>query len=631
MRVFRSGSRYVAAGNTYEHRDSLKAAGWRWDPAARVWWTDDAMRVERLVRSVPGVDLAPEAKEAIDAHHQAVEESKAAHAEDVHVPAPAGLAYLPYQLAGIRYAASRPSALIADEPGLGKTIQAIGLVNLDDGLRRVLIVCPAVVKRNWALELQKWLVRPLSVGIADARTWPDTDVVIVNYDVLDRHAERLGEPWDLVVWDEAHYCKNPKARRTQLALSVCARRRLALTGTPILNRPIEAWPILCALDPARWNERTFWQFARRYCGARQVWAGRRVGYVWDFSGASNLSELQEVLRSTVMVRRRKADVLTDLPPKVRQVVELPANGLADLVREEAETWERHAAKIAALRVAVVDAQDTDGWQAAVEALRRATREAFESLSVARHRVAMAKVPLVVEWVRDLLDGGVAKVVVWAHHRDVISELVQQLGAVSITGDTPEARRQETVRRFQEDPSVRVFVGSITAAGVGITLTAASHVVFAELDWVPANITQAEDRCHRIGQHDSVLVQHLVLEGSLDAHMARVVVDKQQVLDQALDADAADVAFLPSARESFRGDPAAVLECLRILAGLDADRAMLRNGQGPDRFDSPLVHELTRREQLTPRQAALGAALVRKYRRQLPAELVARVLENPRSS
>lgn len=155
----------------------------------------------------------------------------------------------------------------------------------------------------------------------------------------------------------------------------------------------------------------------------------------------------------------------------------------------------------------------------------------------RHETALAKAPAVVSHLKDAMEGNRDKLIVFVHHKDVIdamADAMQEVGVVQVTGDTPMAARQDAVDAFQNDPEVRLFIGNIQAAGVGLTLTASSHVVFAELDWVPGNMTQAEDRAHRIGQKNAVLVQHLVLDGSLDARLARTLIEKQAVLDQALD-------------------------------------------------------------------------------------------------
>jgi hypothetical protein len=202
-------------------------------------------------------------------------------------------------------------------------------------------------------------------------------------------------------------------------------------------------------------------------------------------------------------------------------------------------------------------------------------------------------------------------------------------------------RDAAVTRFQTDPACMLFVGGIHAAGVGLTLTASAHVVFAELDWVPGNVTQAEDRTHRIGQTNAVLVQHLVLEGSLDARMVHILVDKQRVIDEALDKihqaepvvparDRKPAATESATRKSLDAEAermtperiAAIHQGLQILAGM-CDGAHELDGAGFSRLDVLIGHSLAEAGSLTPRQAALGAKLVNKYRRQLPADLLAR--------
>jgi SWI/SNF-related matrix-associated actin-dependent regulator 1 of chromatin subfamily A len=182
--------------------------------------------------------------------------------------------------------------------------------------------------------------------------------------------------------------------------------------------------------------------------------------------------------------------------------------------------------------------DRKAFQTAVAELEEVEQTAFGALSKVRHALAMKKVPYVVTHVEDLLQEGAKKVVVFIHHHDVAAALQASFGdrAVVLTGETPHADRQIAIDRFQNDPSVEVFIGAITAAGVGVNLTAASNVVFAELDWVPANMTQAEDRTHRIGQLFSVLVQYLVFNRSLEARIAAVLVRKQEISDKILDDD-----------------------------------------------------------------------------------------------
>lgn len=629
MTLTLTDGRYVLR-SSFEERAIPKNAGFRWDPAAKCWYTTDVTVAARLVAHA---DASCKAElEAVSAQHRAALESSRAREADISIPVPEGLAYLPYQRAGIAYLDAHPRALLGDEMGLGKTIQVIGLLNLHPEIKRVLIVCPVTLRTNWAREISRWLVdeRRLNVGIADSAHVPNLDIIAIGYEALVKHLRLAERKWDLVVVDECHRVKNPKAQRSKAVYALRGTRMVFLTGTPIVNRPVELQPIAGALAPAEFGD--FWHFARRYCAA---FKGR---YGWDFSGASHLDELQDRLRSSIMIRRLKADVLTDLPAKRRSIVELPQNGAAGAVAAETAAFAAHESALADMRARVELAKASENeadYRTAVDALRDASRSAFAEIARLRHDVALAKVPAVIDHLEDVIESG-AKVVVMAHHHDVVHAIAEHFGAaaVQLTGETPMNERDKAVRRFQSDDDVRIFIGSITAAGVGITLTAASHVVFAELDWVPGNITQAEDRCHRIGQRESVLIEHLVLDGSLDARMAKILVAKQDISDKALDAEHTDVALpeasaeptaatrntsreaIAKAAESMTAEQIALIHAkIRFLASR-CDGAYQLDGQGFNRIDTAIGKSLAASPALTPRQAALAAKILGHYKRQL---------------
>lgn len=530
--------------------------------------------------------------------------------------APEGLSYLPFQRAGIEYAIQGKNTLIGDEMGLGKTIQAIGVIN-QLRLKSALLICPAFLKLNWKRELEKWLVDDLSVGIADSKHFPQTDIVIINYDILKNFGEfkkagrgtsffpgpELSRHWDIRITDEAHYAKNPKAKRSKAVFAIEADRKLALTGTPITNRPIELQPILEDLDP-EWQ---FWPYAKRYCAAH------RTSFGWDFSGASNLDELQERLRSSLMVRRLKKDVLKDLPPKVRQVIPMEGSEISILER--------------------FGIDPTASWGDIVQQFS-STTEGFEALSKIRHEIALGKVPAALEFVNGALEDG--PLLVFCHHKDVAEQLHEAIsGSVLAHGGHSKEARDQSVQQFQAG-STDCFIGTIGACGVGLTLTRASRVIFVELDWVPGNVSQAEDRAHRIGQEDTVLVQHLVVDGGLDAYIAQTIVNKQAVidaaLDRALDLEIAEVdetvVIDPDAIERTPQLPqlpdeqvAAIHSGLQSLASM-CDGARELDGMGFNAFDSRFGKQLAAAFKLTNKQAHLGMKLVNKYRGQLPADLVA---------
>lgn len=627
----------IAPGESIEwDRESKRSTHTRCDPAAKA-------RQEQAVVAVAA--------------------SRATDVSDVDIPIAEGLAYLPFQRAGIAFALGRPACLIADEMGLGKTWQAAGVINADATIRRVLVICPASLRLNWSRELQRILARPLSVALvgtqeAAALSYdPPAGSVfaaVVTWDSASKLRTAIdAQQWDAVVVDEAHMGKTPTSARSKAVfgaegrgrgaekkpadLGIQARRKLALTGTPITNRPAELHPILRWLDGAAWPK--FFPFGLRYC------AGYKSRWGWNFTGASHLDELQERLRSSVMVRRLKSEVLTELPAKRRQVVMIPANGAAAAVAAEREAWDARAESMEVLRADLELSKasaDPADYEAAAEKLQDAQRAAFAEISILRHDVAVEKAPAVLAHATDALEGGTDKLVIMAHHHDVVAALIEGLkefSPVSLTGETPMTRRQENVDRFQADPSCRVFVGSITVAGVGIKLTASAHVIFAELDWVPGNVTQAEDRLHRIGQVQSVLVQHVVLDGSLDARMVELLISKQDVADRALDRVSVPVAVAPApaseraATETVRRSEieetaakltteqvAAVHAALRIVAGR-CDGAQAPDGAGYNKVDTRVGKSLAQAQTLTARQAALGLRLVTKYRRQIPSDLL----------
>jgi len=601
--------------------------GWRWEPARKVWYSDIPRAVATLAEfadpetreRIPQADIDA-AKAAVKLAAESIETSRATHA-DVEVPSPVGLEYLPYQKAGVRYALQRPNTLIGDEMGLGKTIQAIGAMNSTPSAKRILIICPASLKLNWAREIRKWDTLNRSVGIvghdADAFT---QGVVIINYDRISKHhKELLAVTWDLLIADECHYLKNYKAKRTKYVLGggkgkekiegLRATRKLFLTGTPIVNRPIELFPLLRALLP--FEPWTKWKYyTTRYCGAAFN------GFGMDLTGASNLEELQNHLRSTIMVRRLKQDVLKELPPKRRQIIVLESDGMDEIVRREKEAYARFEAAPLKSRTA-----------------------AFAELSALRHDTAVAKIPFVIEHVTDLLEE-TDKLVVMAHHHDVVDALAEAFGtiAVAVDGRTSIDDRDAAVTRFQNDPTCKLFIGTIKAAGIGITLTAASVVAFAELDWTPGNVTQAEDRLHRIGQVNPVLVQHLVLDKSLDARMVEIIIEKQQNIEKALDKE---VPKPQQAVEPVQASPStekapyvplpmpfsqvtAIHLALRMLAGM-CDGVRLKDGAGFNKLDAKFGRSLAASPRLSEKMALSGQKLIRKYHKQIPVEILREAL------
>lgn len=654
----------------------VKSLKYRWDPAARAWWTQDELAAKAVHDDVAlaavneRVALANVAKQdAFAAAKASVEASRATDAM-IDIPAPAGLAYLGYQRGGIAYAMEREATLIGDEMGLGKTIQAIGIANADATVRKVLVICPAFLKLNWLREWRKWDVKRLNVAYTTKKGWTAecdfADVVITNYEMVKKFRAKIdAREWDLLVVDESHYLKNPKAQRTEQVLGskkkeiagVKARRRVFMTGTPVLNKPVELWPLCEALDPHGLG-RNFFAFAKRYCAAHNN------GYGWDFSGASNLDELQGRLRGTFMVRRLKADVLKELPPKRRQIVPLTSDEIEAVVGKEGDAAADFERLQSELAIAEAMAKVDETYAERVKELQDASGVAFDEMAKVRHQVALAKVGAAIDYIRDALEE-LPYVAIMCHHTDVAERLqaaFADVGALLVHGGKTPEERDAAAQAFQRGEA-RVFVGTVKT-GVGYTITRATTMFFVELDWVPGNVSQAEDRIHRIGQTDSVLIQHLVADGSIDARMAQTLVDKQDVIDRALDRGAGEVAVpvyegqierpnLPEPKtweatveRDYREERyqarvsaaatvrvkdieaaaaligadriTAVHAALRQLNDCNADSATDQNGIGFNKADTGIGRLLALRSQLNAREAALGAHIVRKYRRQVDA-------------
>jgi SWI/SNF-related matrix-associated actin-dependent regulator 1 of chromatin subfamily A len=420
----------------------------------------------------------------------------------------------PYQQEGAAWLAERPRALLADEQGLGKTAQAVAACDTTlSGNGNIAIVCPASVTETWRREFARF-------------SKYSHRVLVESYDKIARGAWGNVNDLDCLILDECHYLKTPTAKRTCAifgekcdgvgGLVERADRVILLSGTPVPNHPAELWPALRALapetitSPKSGKPYTYWQFVAKYCKTRDN------GFGIQIVGAKNHDKLAEALKP-FMLRRLKADVLKDLPPirydtlylGGRIPIEMKGSPEAERIRDTIERDGIAGLKAIASHVAT---------------LRRLT--------------GLAKVALVVDWVKTWLECGDGKIVLFAQHREVIEALHQGIGAklMPLTGDTPAAVRQKIIDRFQNDPRERVFIGQLQAAGTGITLTASSDVVFVESSWTPAENSQAAMRVHRIGQANACMIRFATLAGSIDEQIQRVVARKTEDISRVLDVE-----------------------------------------------------------------------------------------------
>jgi SNF2 family DNA or RNA helicase len=413
---------------------------------------------------------------------------------------------MPYQKAGVAYAGSVGRCLIADQMGLGKTVEAIASLEYRDAFPAI-IVCPASLKENWKREINKWLPHR-SVNILSGKgNIANVDVNIVNYDIIGRFVEPIMhlKPMGLVL-DESHYVKTSKTKRTEAVRDIAKKvpqsgTVLLLSGTPVTNRPEELVSQLEILGMlSRFGGK--WAFLKRYTNAYHN------GFGWDTKGASNLNELNMKLRQNCYIRRTKDEVLKELPAKTRNVVHVEPSG-----KGYAEYRKAEGDLLAFLAENGYRASDT------AEHLRRTT--------VLKRLAADAKMESVIEWIDSFLESCDRKLVVFAHNVAIVDYLAGKYGNLRVSGQDSMEDRQHAVDSFQKDPKARVIV---------LNLQAGSDVCFVQQGWTPGEHDQAEDRCHRIGQENSVQVWYLIGVNTIDEDIYDLIDAKRAVVDAVTDGD-----------------------------------------------------------------------------------------------
>jgi SWI/SNF-related matrix-associated actin-dependent regulator of chromatin subfamily A-like protein 1 len=448
----------------------------------------------------------------------------------------------PHQSDGVAFLLSKKRAILADDMGLGKTRQAIVAMEAGTPVGSILVVCPASLKLNWKREIlmvdANATIEVLGVDKdhVNAPRW-----VIVNYDLLSKNAERLHTiNWAGIILDEAHFIKNASKRTGHclklLGVQADARAQIIgpefvflLTGTPMTNRPKDLFNLFrCVGHPAA---RSFLSFAKRFCDAY------RNDFGWVTTGASNLDELN-LLMKEISIRRMKDDIL-DLPPKVRSWVPV------DISTSKA----------------AFNAIDTFlSWYSGSDPSIPNDTEFLARLTKVRIALHKAKFNAVAERIKDVVAIG-QKVVVFTCFSDGIERHKKKLGpqAVTITGSDPTKSRMKAVDKFQADPTVRVALCNLIAGGVGINLTAGTHVIFQDLDWVPANHAQAEDRCYRLGQDQRVTVEYFHAAGTLDSYIAELLERKMEMIAAVEAENVPDQSLLLEIQDGLRRLAPALME------------------------------------------------------------------------
>ena len=566
-----------------------------------------------------------------------------------------GLSLFRFQAEGVAWLSRRNRALLADEMGLGKTVQTLMAIPEDDP-PAVIVVAPAAVKGVWREEARRWRpdLRPYIVEGKGSFEWPRAGTILItNYDVLPLTQEELDEreeagkrttraerrmlfrmeqnepvPGTILIFDEAHALKTPRAQRTvrarALAQTVLGERvegRVwALTGTPILNRPPELWSLLQLADLDEESFGSWTEFVRLFRGARG-----KYSYSWGEPSAEVIERIRRV-----SLRRRRIEVLPDLPTKLHRFLEVPLDETTKAALN---------AILEALRKKGVEV-----GEAFDEAMfTKMTRVAFEEMSRLRAILAKAKIPTMLSLVEDYEEQD-EPVVVFSAHRAGVDLLGQRKGWATITGDTAPEDRTRIVKDFQEGKLVGLGV-TIKAGGVGLTLTHAAHALFVDLEWTPALNAQAEDRLCRIGQTRGVQVTRLVADHVLDERVAELLAEKQAIIEAAT--EAAAVKELPTGDTQRAEDLERIAEDAAKLraeaekvspskpAGVKAERrpAATRTAAwsgmvlrelsldpwshggwlpGDENFGSSLAAQLDRWGGLTDRQWAAGVKTAAKY-------------------
>ena len=432
---------------------------------------------------------------------------------------------LEHQKEAVQKLVENKKFILADDMGLGKTTSTI-IAALESGSKKVLIICPATLKINWKREIENYSDK--SVYIAEGKNFStDADFVIINYDIIKNfhdtkkkgESQILDSNFDLVVVDEAHYIKNATAQRTKLINDIVKKvdRLWLLTGTPMTSRPIDYFNLLSLIEsPVAKN---WMAYAIRYCQGYQFNVGGRK--VWNVMGASNLEELRD-RTSGLTLRRLKENVL-DLPDKIITPVylRLKSKMYEEIMGEYYDWYDKNPEESKSLTVQ------------------------FTKLTKIRQVIADEKISQTIELAENIVEQG-KKVIIFCNFTDSLNKICEHFGkaAVKVDGSMSKPQRQHSVDSFQESDKIKVFVGNIKAAGVGITLTAAEAVIMNDLSFLPSDHAQAEDRAYRYGQKNNVLVYYPIFENTIEGIIYDILNNKKQVIatvmgDNQNTADAAE--------------------------------------------------------------------------------------------
>jgi SWI/SNF-related matrix-associated actin-dependent regulator 1 of chromatin subfamily A len=453
----------------------------------------------------------------------------------------------PHQEEGIKFLLSKKKCILADDMGLGKTTQAI-ISALESESEKILIVCPANAKINWMREIMLFGVPQEDISILKSGYWNPKKFTIINYDILskfhtlvdgrksykesDLHRHLTNEGFDLIIADECHMLKNPKSQTAKVITEVAVgvERIWLLTGTPVANRPMDYFNLLKLCEsPVTAN----WQYyAFRYCDAKKFKKKTKNGAlrtIWITDGASNLDELFNRTRGLIL-RRKKEDHL-DLPPKIISpyFLELENMDKYNSVFDEYLEWAKSEGK------------------------KLGAGRHMVELIVLRKFIAEQKVKHTIEMAEEMIENG-KKLIIFTNFTNTFDMLIDHFGKIAVghNGRMNDKQKQNSIDQFQNNDKIKVFVGNLISAGTAITLTEATAVIMNDLDWVPANHEQAEDRCYRIGQSKTVNIYYPVFDETIDVMMYNLLQKKKGIINTIMGEEVEEVDIMDDFLGSLSG-------------------------------------------------------------------------------
>jgi len=518
----------------------------------------DRFEFKRNISAERMIDQVMEADER--RRVQRAENEKMSAAQDgpaVYIPHLKNTELRNYQRAAVDWVIRNRKVYIGDEMGTGKTICGLAAV-LADGSLPLVVLCPASIKLGWKRQIDKFFP-----GLSEhvyicsgrkAKTIPNgTKIVIINYDIASQwvlHLQRFG--YKAIILDEAHFIKNAKSKRSRTAtvLAHGAEMRIAMSGTPLVSRPVDLVAQLNALGRLSdfnipGSGKRSWSFIERYCRPTHN------GYGWDISGSSNLLELSDNLRRFgILIRRRKEDVLLDLPPKERVSIPLNManrreynkikNNIVIWIRQQINADEKFNEHLKTL--SPNDARLEWEDRLSEKILKSQSAVAITKLSALRQLCMRGKIDAAIEWIDDFLTSG-EKLVVFCIHREAVTRLTEHYGdaAVKIVGGMGQNGRQASIDAFIDNDDVKMVIANIDAAAEGIDgwQAVCSNVAFLELTWTPTKHHQAEDRCHRSGQQNPVTCYYLMASQSIDEYLAAMIEGKRAIVSAVVDREIID--------------------------------------------------------------------------------------------